>query len=228
MRVPKSLKSGFTLIELMIVIAIIAIIASIAIPNLLSARLGANETAAISILRGITTAQVQFQRAGYADENADGQGEYGYLAELGGIVTVRGSSRMATSTLSTSIALVGPSGESQRSGFFFRLYLPAAAGVGIQELAGGGGSAGVLDPSISNVSWSCYAYPGHFGGTGHRTFFANERCEMMTTTDPRYQGAGCALLLAGAGFRTADITRITGQIAFGTRGADGNFWKAIQ
>ena len=46
---------GFTLIELMIVIAIIAIIAAIAIPNLLAARLSANETAAIATLRNIVS-----------------------------------------------------------------------------------------------------------------------------------------------------------------------------
>jgi prepilin-type N-terminal cleavage/methylation domain-containing protein len=52
---------GFTLIELMIVIAIIAIIAAIAIPNLIEARKGSNEAAAIGALRTLTTAQALFR-----------------------------------------------------------------------------------------------------------------------------------------------------------------------
>jgi prepilin-type N-terminal cleavage/methylation domain-containing protein len=47
---------GFTLIELMIVCAIIAIIMGIALPNLLGARMAANESAAIASLRLISTA----------------------------------------------------------------------------------------------------------------------------------------------------------------------------
>src|SRR5580698_7119288 len=51
---------GFSLIELLIVIAIILIIAAIAIPNLIQARISANEAAAASSIRTITTASVVY------------------------------------------------------------------------------------------------------------------------------------------------------------------------
>lgn len=52
---------GFTLIELMIVVAIIAIIAAIAIPSLLAARISGNEASAISSLRTLTTVNEQYR-----------------------------------------------------------------------------------------------------------------------------------------------------------------------
>lgn len=54
-------RKGFTLIELMIVIAIIAIIAAIAIPGILSARKSANANAAFANLKSFCTAMVAFQ-----------------------------------------------------------------------------------------------------------------------------------------------------------------------
>jgi type IV pilus assembly protein PilA len=52
---------GFTLIELMIVVAIIAIIAAIAIPSLLNARKAGNEASAISSCRTLTTVNEQYR-----------------------------------------------------------------------------------------------------------------------------------------------------------------------
>jgi type IV pilus assembly protein PilA len=51
---------GFSLIELMIVVAIILIIAAIAIPNFLRAKISANQAGAASTVRSITTAAVEF------------------------------------------------------------------------------------------------------------------------------------------------------------------------
>jgi prepilin-type N-terminal cleavage/methylation domain-containing protein len=60
MRTKKNNQKGFSLIELLIVVAIILIIAAIAIPNLLRSRMAANEASAVGSLRTLNTAAVQY------------------------------------------------------------------------------------------------------------------------------------------------------------------------
>jgi type IV pilus assembly protein PilA len=61
---------GFSLIELLIVVAIILIIAAIAIPSFLHSRMAANESAAVASIRTLNTAQISYNSAyptvGYA------------------------------------------------------------------------------------------------------------------------------------------------------------------
>ena len=61
---------GFTLVEIMIVVAIIALLAAIAIPNLLRARVTANQTAAQASLRTLSSAMESYRAATSSYQNA--------------------------------------------------------------------------------------------------------------------------------------------------------------
>lgn len=151
-------QDGFTLMELLIVVAIISIIAAIAIPGLLRSRMTGNEASAIATLRVTTSSQVAYAAA-------CGQGGF-----ADGYVTL-GTPGASTPFVPPDLAVAAP----VKSGFGFSL-VPAA---------GGGGATPVDCNGTATVDgFYATAVPVGPHSTGARAFAVNTLMTIWQNTDP--------------------------------------------
>ena len=156
---------GFSLIELLIVVAIILIIAAIAIPNLLRSRMAANEASGVGSLRTMVTGAVTYSST-YGNGFPPSLGAMGGAA--GAVAATCDASLLIDSTLSNG----GVGNTSQKSGYSFT-YVPGAA---ITQVIAGCAAKGVNSFSINGV-------PTTIGSTGQRGFFVDESGVIRFTTD---------------------------------------------
>jgi prepilin-type N-terminal cleavage/methylation domain-containing protein len=223
---------GFTLIELMIVVAIIAIIAAVAIPNLLSSRLSANESSAVATLRTVSSAQAQAQTGAYVDTDSDGMGEFLYLGELSGVTNLRGLPiPMDPAAVSVSMGLVSNSAVT-KAGYHFAMYLPDAAGAGVAEDPNGGKAApGAVDADLSEMFWACYAWPANVNTSGNRAFVVNQAGTIMQSTNilQGYSGVGAGGVIPAADAAYTAAGDMTSALATGSAGPaqDAGVWIPV-
>ena len=153
-------QKGFSLIELLIVVAIILIIAAIAIPNLLRARIAANESSAASGIRTVNTAEVSFVSSypttGYSVSMLA-------LGDPGGLCPAQAPIATNACLIDNSLANA-TANNLLKSGYFYNYAALASNGV--------------------NTGYQVTAEPGRFNSTGVRVFCSFEDAVVRTDNPP--------------------------------------------
>ena len=155
------------------------------------ARIQRQEAAALESLRRLGTAQIRAQTEVRIDVDNDGNGEFGYIAELSGEVLPRGRERRKRDQkpLLTSEWDIDK-GRAAHQGYVFRVWLPDRDLLPVAEGEGGGEGERPAGPKTSSVMWLAYAWPLENEVTGRRAFCINQDGVIFATDNlfQRYSG----------------------------------------
>jgi type IV pilus assembly protein PilA len=167
----KKKEAGFSLIELLIVVAIILIIAAIAIPNLLRSRMAANEASAVGSIRTMNTAAIEYN-------STYGNGFPPSLSAVG--TTGTGAVSCTNAALIDSVLTAGT-----KSGYNFSLHPGTVVLTSASSACSGG--YGYSDGYVVTAT------PITTGTTGQRAFCSDPSgvIRFNSTGTPRYTSPNC-------------------------------------
>ncbi|MEK7866074.1 MAG: type II secretion system protein [Planctomycetota bacterium] len=170
---------GFTLIEIMIVTAVISILAGMAVPSLLRSRVAANEVSAQATMKQLVTTE-QVWRQTDSDRNGsqdywtnDVAGFYGYRDAVGAslkLVDINVATSDPVGWPTYTVAPFSLPGAVQaKSGFYYTVMTMDETGNPYQTDADGDGFATNL------TGFAFCAYPSTYGRTGTHQYIVNEQ-----------------------------------------------------